>query len=276
MTQHEHGLQHFDFWSLWSPEIMLLTILMAVVYFLVVGPWRSRFPGSSPVSSGQKTLFIIGLLLLYTGMGSPLSVLGHHYLFSAHMLEMSLIYLAMPPLLLLGTPTWIFKRFIKPNRVVWWITNPLITVVLFNALFSFYHVPFIFDMAMANESLAFGLHTILLATAFLMWWPVVCPIPELSRLSDLQKLGYIFANGVLITPACALIIFADFILYDTYRNAPQLLSFMSSLDDQQTGGIIMKVAQEIIYGSALAYIFFSWFRREQRKDALELEDIVNA
>ncbi|MDQ1911515.1 cytochrome c oxidase assembly protein [Paenibacillus sp. GD4] len=39
------------------------------------------------------------------------------------------------------------------------------------------------------------------------------------------------------------------------------------MNDQSFGGVIMKIVQEIVYGWALGYIFYRWYRRE-RKDEL--------
>jgi hypothetical protein len=41
---------------------------------------------------------------------------------------------------------------------------------------------------------------------------------ERHRLTELRKMGYIVANGILLYPACALIIFADKPLYATSCN----------------------------------------------------------
>ncbi|MNQ80476.1 Cytochrome c oxidase caa3 assembly factor [compost metagenome] len=125
---------------------------------------------------------------------------------------------------------------------------------------------------MKNDVPLFAYHTMLLVTAFIMWFPVFCPLPELNRLNDLKKMAYIFGNGVLLTPACALIIFADTIIYDMYDNVTVPFAHLSPLDDQQLGGVIMKILQEIIYGATLAYIFFRWYRRE-RKDEDELDPL---
>lgn len=87
-------------------------------------------------------------------------------------------------------------------------------------------------------------------------------------------MGYIIGNVILLYPACALIIFADSLLYQTYTAAPQLISFLPPLYDQKLGGILMKVMQEIALGSALAYTFFQWVRREKTKDIKE--EVVTA
>ena len=38
---------------------------------------------------------------------------------------------------------------------------------------------------------------------------------------------------------------------------------MTPIDDQQLGGILMKIVQEIIYAAFLMSIFFKWYKNEQ-------------
>ncbi len=52
----------------------------------------------------------------------------------------------------------------------------------------------------------------------MMWWPMLNPLPEYQTLSDIKKLGYMFVIGILLTPACALIIFATAPLFATYTD----------------------------------------------------------
>ena len=122
----------------------------------------------------------------------------------------------------------------------------------------------------------------------MMWWPMLNPLPEYQTLSDIKKLGYMFANGILLTPACALIILRQPVIYNVYGsgcldesdgtmctsghfirfkyNGTRILHWMPVVQDQQTGGIIMKIVQEIVYGTIIGYVFFRWARREREKD----------
>ncbi|GAA4713703.1 cytochrome c oxidase assembly protein [Brevibacillus fulvus] len=263
-----------SFTELWSPEIMLIAILIAVLYLAVVGSWRKQFAHSAPVSGKKKAAFLIGLLVFYLAEGSPISYYGHHFLFSAHMLQQALLYFTMPLLILVGTPDWLLRSLLQ-NKVVdniWsFMTRPLIALFTFNVLFSFYHMPFIFDAAMEAHWFMTVYHIVLVITAFQMWWPIISPIAEEQQMSDLRKLAYIFGNGVLITPACALIIFADHLIYETYSNVPQVFSMLAAFDDQRLGGIIMKTVQEIVYGSVLAYTFYKWYNKEKGTDIPELD-----
>mgnify|MGYP001047239803 CR=1 FL=1 len=270
----------FGFRGTWNPELMALTLLLGIAYFSLTGPLRRTFPEAKPVTLAQKVSFTLGLLLFYLGLGSPVNVAGH-FLFSAHMVQQAILYLVMPLLILAGTPAYLF-RHVATNR---WIrrilkifTHPLPAVLLFNTLFSFYHMPAILTLAMDNLVMHNLIHLLLLIAAFFMWMPVFAPIPEIHRMSELQKLGYIFAASVLITPACALIIFSNAPLYETYVNGPTLLCapFFSApidksmfavpldpLEDQRLGGILMKLLQELIYGIVLACIFAAWYRKEK-------------
>lgn len=54
-------------------------------------------------------------------------------------------------------------------------------------------------------------------------------------------------------------------LSDLNITGPEFLHWMPVVQDQQTGGIIMKIVQEIVYGTIIGYVFFRWARREREK-----------
>jgi putative membrane protein len=263
------------FFQLWNPVLFLVIVVIGLLYARLAGSWRGSFTDSEPISNGKKLSFYTGLLLFYIGQGSPINFIGHHYLFSFHMLQQTILYLTVPIFIWSGLPAWMLRPVVR-NKAIYgllsFFSRPLIAIFLFNILFSIYHMPFIMDGLMRNEWLHLAYHTILLASGFMMWFPVFCPLPELNRLSELKKIAYIFGNGVLLTPACALIIFADSLLYETYRNAVVPFVYLSPIEDQQLGGVIMKIIQEIVYGSVLAIIFFRWYRSERSSEKDEYPD----
>ncbi|SEH70660.1 putative membrane protein [Halobacillus karajensis] len=281
-------LQIFGFRALWSPYYFLFVLLLAAFYFYITGPGRKK--GTERPSGAQQFMFYSGMLLLYIVKGSPVDLLGH-IMFTAHMTQMAIYYLLFPILVIKGLPTWIWKKVFATKgikSILHLLTRPLISLLLFNALFSMYHMPVIFDYAKSSELAHAVITTTILFVAFCMWISVFPPLERLDRLSPILKIGFIFANGVLITPACGLIIFAGSPLYETYSeagawmqamtlcvpadvlngispnlNGPNYFTTMPLIEDQQLGGIIMKVTQEIIFGAIIAYIFFSWFNKER-------------
>ncbi|MBM7552888.1 cytochrome c oxidase assembly factor CtaG [Thalassobacillus pellis] len=284
-------LQIFGFRALWSPYYFIFMLVLAGIYYFLTGPGRHRFTDSERPDVSQQVYFYGGLLLLYIIKGSPIDLLTH-IIFTSHMVQMALYCYLLPILFIKGIPAWMWKKvFDAPiiRSVLKLLTKPLIALLLFNGLFSLYHLPVVFDYVKANEIAHAAIVTVLLFAAFCMWLVVFPPIEQLHKLSPILKIGYIFANGVLITPACALIIFADTTIYSTYTengawfqamslcvpgdvlsglsslkmSGPELFSPLPLLEDQQLGGIMMKVAQEIIFGVMIAKIFFGWFNKER-------------
>lgn len=278
-------LSIFGFEAMWSPYFFIFLVAVTVVYFWLVNRKKDE------VTTKQKSLFVTAIVLLYICKGSPVDLLGH-LMFSAHMTQMAVLYLMVPPLLIKGIPSWMFEAIFRIQIIrstFTFFTKPLIALFLFNGIFSLYHVPLIFDVVKTNMWLHAFTTTAIFIAAIMMWWPLVNEIRGFPALSGLKKVGYIFADGVLLTPACALIIFADTPLYATYSDptawmnalalcvpqstlsslklsGPEMFSSMSILHDQQLGGVLMKIIQEIVYGVMLFYIFIAWYRKERDEE----------
>lgn len=258
-------LRQAGFVALWHPGLMAVVLLLAAAYLLAVGSWRHRFPGSRPATGRQKTAFLLGLLTLYLAVGSPLDFVSDNLLMSAHMAEHMLLTFVLPPLLLLGTPDWLLRPVVVGNPVVHRVfsrlTRPLTALVLFNLVFSLVHIPAIYDATLRNDPLHFTEHAVLVITGIFLWWPVLSPLPEMPRLSDMLQLGYLFINEIFQTIAFALITFANHPLYSVYDNAP-LLWGISRMEDQQLGGVLMKMGAMASIIPAMWDAFFRWARRE--------------
>lgn len=250
-------------------ELTFILFLLVCLYFTFIGPLRMRFSQSSQVPVWKMALFLSGVLLYWGAMGSPLAEYAHQS-FTGHMAQMTVLYLVMPPILLLGLPGWMLQPLFRKKGVhafFSFATKPLIAIFAFNGALSIYHVPAVFDHIMQNQIFMLLSHMILQWLAFCMWWVIACPVSALDRVKPLHKLAYVFGNGVLLTPACALIIFADEPLFQTFAGAT--IDNLTPLQDQALGGIIMKITQEAIFIVMLAYVFFQWVRQERIKDEQE-------
>lgn len=273
---------NFGFQALWGPSFIVSTIFLAILYLWITGKGRHRFKESAPVPIYKKALFLSGLFLLYLGWG-PFYLIGR-LMFSVHMLQMALSLLLTPPLLLLGSPKWLLKEIVTKvsfKEYLTLFTKPLFTVVLFSSLFTFYHIPIIFDFFMVNKLTNDIYQTFLFIAATLMWWHVLVPVPEWNRLSDVKRVGMIALTELLFLPICAVIIFASNPLYGTFTNpemwaqalslclpagesiSPQLIEqfmWIPLIDDQRLGGAIIKIAQLLITGLFFGYLVLRWQR----------------
>ncbi len=278
----------FGFTALWSPAFFITLVVICVLYFLAMTKYRMKISrDSEPLAKKEIMGMIFFFVLLYILKGSPIDLLGH-IMFSMHMTQMAFLYLVLPPILVTSVPNWLWrkllsKRFIQ--RPFHFFTKPLIALFVFNGAFSFYHIPLIFD-AVKTDMVLHGLYTAMLfVTAVWMWWPIMNKLEEYQTFYGIKRIGYIFANGILLTPACGLIIFGSSPFYETYTNpvfwlqamelcvpagtlsnlnitGPEMFNTMPLLEDQRTGGVIMKIIQEIVFGVILAKLFFSWYKDE--------------
>jgi putative membrane protein len=262
------GLWDLSFFELWHPLMLLVLIIITYLYIKAVRIKESNY------SKSKMFFFLSGLLLFYISEGSPLKAFGHHYLFSAHMLSMSISYFAVPPLILGGLYEWMIIPLLKikwVKKFVHFITHPLLAVTLFNLLLSFYHIPLIYNKIMTSVIAMIVANVILTFFAFVMWWLIVTPnIIGVRRLKPMQKICYLFVSSILLTPACGIIMFADHFIFITVANEPQLFHFLPPLTDQSSGGVVMKAFQEIVYVAILGYIFIQWARSDRDPEANDL------
>lgn len=261
--------ESYSYQELWNIGWLILIFLITFFYFYVTKKVANR------TSKGKAVSFVIGVWVFYVAVGSPLHLIGHNYLFSAHMLEQAIVYFVAPPLILIGLPNQLIKHptssSLLSRGLLGVLSKPIIASLLFNGLFSLYHYPSLFDYLRLNHQYQSVYHVILTILAFTMWLSILHSKSN-YELSELKSLGYIFLNSVLITPVCALIIFSNNVLYTTYINAPQLISFLSIKDDQQLGGIVMKLIQEGVFITIIGILFLRWAKKERKKENVEIRN----
>lgn len=277
----------FGFQALWSPYFFGALVLITLFYFAVTVKWRGKFKDSEPLKKKEALLFVSGIALLYIIKGSPVDLLGH-IMFTMHMVQMAFLLLLVPPLLIMGIPTWLWRWFIELpviRPLFMFFTKPMLALLLFGIFFSVYHLPLVFDFVKQDILLHSLMTGTLFTLAIFYWWPLVNKLEGMHKFHGLKKLGFLFALSVLMTPACALIIFSDSPFYATYTDAdawlqamalcvpvgtlsqlnlsgPELFSRMSLIEDQRTGGITMKIIQELVFSVFIWLVFYEWLRNE--------------
>ena len=257
-------------WSDWKlyPSFLVGWLLFGGAYFLIAGPLRGYFPGSSPVPRTKVASFAAGMLIMLVSLQGPLHELSDFYLFSAHMIQHLGVMLVMPPFLLFGTPDWMLRPFLrwKPVFVVARVLSlPLVAFALNNVIFGAWHFPGPYDLMMRNHDVHVVMHLMIMATGAIMWWPVMSPVPELPRIAPPLQMLYIFVLGIPMMIVAALITFSDTALYTWYAAAPRIFP-LDVLQDQRLGGVIMWVPGALVLWLAITMVYFRWTGREKAVD----------
>jgi putative membrane protein len=235
----------------WSTVIGILAL--AGLY-----AWRARVHHVG--TPGQRALFASGLVTLFFALNGPLHDLSDSFLFSAHMVQHLVLVFVVCPLLVAGTPGEILRPALSwpgVGPVARWLTRPIMAYVLFNVVFAAWHLPPLYNLAMAEHPVHIVEHVMFLVTGVLMWWPLLSPLPELPRLPYPGQMLYCFLMSIPMSIVAVYVSLADHVLYPAYAAAPRIWA-LSPLEDQQLGGLIMWIPGAFFIIGVMTVVFFKW------------------
>jgi putative membrane protein len=250
------------------PDVWLLVALFGAGYAIAIvrlGP-RWAAAGQAVVTRFQVTCWTLGVLAMWVASDYPVHDVAERYNFSVHMVQHLIFTMVVPPLLLLGLPAWLLRLVLRPR----WLFSTVRTLarfipalVIFNVVLVFTHWPLIVDDALRNGLVHFLVHALLVVSSLIVWLPVVSPLPEIPRLQPVLRMLYLFAWSVVPTIPASFLTFGTSPLYKFYEHVPHLYG-LSTLQDQQAAGLIMKIGAGLLLWLIIAVVFFRWASEEER------------
>jgi putative membrane protein len=265
--------------STWQPhpDAWVLVVVLLGGYLYALAAWGPRYAkGRPPATRRQRTYFFSGIVLLWLASDWPV----HHLsdtLFSVHMLQHMVYTFAAVPLMIRGTPGWLFRRLFRhpvAHRTMAMVTQPMVALLLFNAWVLAYHWPALVNLSVHNDLAHVVMHVVWVVAAFIMWWPVLSPLQELPHLSYPLRMLYLFGQSILPTVPASFLTFAHGPMYAAYDISPRLWDLPITYD-QQIAGLLMKLGGGAVLWATIAVLFFRWFREEEEggPDPLYWEDL---
>lgn len=251
----------------WTPRpyfgVWVLVGAIALGYAFAV---RRRGPEED---RRRKTLwFGLGLAALWLASDWPIGPLGAGYLAWVHMTQFMIYTLVAAPLLLLGTPEWLARRILRALRldtVAKVLCHPVVAGIIFNLVIIATHAPFTVDRLRTTQTGSFALDMIWLVAGFILWAPIIGPIPDLVVRSVPLRLTYLFlASSLFAMIPGGFITFADAPLYGIYADAPRV--GFTALDDQQMAGVIMKVGNIPLVWTVMTVVYIRWYKEQLLND----------
>jgi cytochrome c oxidase assembly factor CtaG len=239
----------------WEPSIVIGCALLAIGYAAIV-----RKHGFT-----RAPYFLAGVLLLLLDLVSPIDALGDQYLFSAHILQHFFLALVIPPLLLLGVPRWFAAAALEHpaiGKIERTIGHPPVSWVLGVGVMLAWHIPVLFNAALADDTLHIFQHLSFLVTGTIFWWPILAPI-ESRRLPALGAVAYLFSACLCCSLLGAFLTFAPVGLYPAYLHPPARDLFgLDPKSDQQLGGLLMWVPGCFVYLTGILATLRRWYGEE--------------
>jgi len=211
----------------------------------------------------QRLAYFSSLALLFLTLNGPLHDLSDFYLFSGHMVQHLILTLVVPPLMIFGTPGWMLRPMLrKPTlfATARKLTSITSCFVLFNVVLAFWHLPPLYNLALANHGIHILQHLMFIAASVLMWWPLLSPLPELPRAAYPAQMLYCFLMVIPMSIISIYIAMADTLLYPAYATAPRIMG-ITPMEDQQYGGLIMWIPGGVFFYAVMTVVFFKWSSR---------------
>jgi len=254
--------------SSWTLDGWLVVPLLATAAIYLRGWFLLRRRGAAQFDARRLALFLAGLAAIYLALGSPIDALAG-FLLQLHMVQhlllivvaAPLIWLAAPQLpLLVGLPVALREVWIEPLLRASWlraalarITQPTAAWTLHVAALWLWHIPRLYEAALASTAWHYVEHACFFGTALVFWWPVLLPYPSRAAEGRWYVLPYLFLAGVQGTVLSAILTFSDRVLYPHYNLVPRLWG-VSALNDQALAGAIMWIPGSLAYLIPLALI----------------------
>lgn len=250
----------------WVSALMLLGLLC---YGVGLRRLHHRGGRGRAAYVGQAAAFVSGWLALLLAIDSPIEV-WNAALFSMHMVQHELLMAVAAPLLVVGRPlaTWrralpirarrglgrtLGKRSLLAARRT--LALPAPAWLLNAAALWIWHVPPLFEAALAHPWIHALQHTSFFLSALIYWWTVFGPRARHDRSG--QAMVSVFTTMIHTGALGALLTFTPTLWYPSYAPTCAALG-VDPLRDQELGGLVMWVPGGFVYLIAAMCVAARW------------------
>ena len=254
----------------WHLHLFWLLALPALVA-LYLGATRREGYGAT---MRQRLLFLGGAVLLLAAVTWPLGDLASHWLLLALVLQRLLLTLAVPPLLVLGTPRPIIARLTRPpavDAVLRVVVRPLPAVAIVTVVAVGTLTTGAVSLAARSDAARVVLELVVLASGLVLWAPVLTELPGTPRLSALGRGGYLIVQSIVPSFLSIVWIFARHSLYPTFTH-PGTVAGLSPLLDQELAGFLAKLSTIAVLWT-VAFVIMTRAQASEDPDPLVWSDV---
>jgi putative membrane protein len=249
----------FTVWDFY-PSVIVGSLALLVGYGFLVH-WRFH---------RRALLFAAGVLAMAWALLSFLDVLGDGYLFSAHMAQHLILIEIVPILLLLGTPPEGMERLLKIPllaRAERSLGNPWVAWLAGILVLYAWHLPALYNTALASESMHVFQHLSFLVTSTMFWWPILSPVQR-CRVSPPVAFLYLMGAAIANTLLGIVVAYVPPGTYPAYNHPADPLGILPLVrdqwhldraSDQILGGMLMWVPGGLVCAAVIFNVLARWY-----------------
>jgi cytochrome c oxidase assembly factor CtaG len=252
----------------WSFEPYQL-VPIALVAMLYARRARTLARRGRPVERWKLVCFGAGLAVVTLALVSPLDELGEERLFWIHMTQHVLIGDIAPFLVVLGLSGPLLRPVLAVRGVyaLRFLTNPAVALPLWAADLAVWHVPSLYDAALAHASVHALQHSLFFACGAIAWSVVFDLLPGPRWFTTGRRAVFLVAMWFFSLGLSSVFLWSSHALYAAYVHAPRTWGF-SALADQRLGGGVMLLEGSFIMLGVLIWLGVRWFAETEAKQQL--------
>jgi cytochrome c oxidase assembly factor CtaG len=254
-------------WTQWTLSPLVLAGAAVALAFFFQGFHRLRARGRADLAPWNRAvLFCAGVAITLFALVGPIDTVGEEYLQSVHMLQHVLVADLGVALTLVAVrgPLAVFflpRGLLVPLAHTRWVRRtlsvaltPWVSFVVWVIVLVGWHVPALYEAALANQAVHTLEHLSFVAAGLLVWTQIVDPTGH-WRLSVGERAGYaalLFWTGQVLAYVIA---FSPEVLFDPYAEQAERLLGLSALTDQKLAAVVMMVEQALTLGVAFVLLY---------------------
>ncbi len=249
-----------------EPSVFVGVLALSIVY--VKGWSRARGPDEPhPPGWGRLALFAGSMLCVLAALISPIDTLATDLLLM-HMVQHLLLLDLMPILLILsltkGILRPVMRRLTRLERRAGLLGHPVFAVFLYVFVMYLWHIPALYDFALAHGDVHILEHVCFSVAGTLYWWHVLSPIRGRMRLGGMGPVVYMATTKLFVGVLGIVLAFSTTALYPWYAHHVHYWG-LSPRVDQNLAGLLMALEQSIVMGIALVYLFVRMLVESERE-----------
>ena len=249
-----------------SPSVIVGVGAACVAY---TWAWRrARLPEMPhPPGYGRLALFGASMLCVLAALVSPIDALSTDVMF-VHMIQHVLLLDVVPILLILSLTKGLLRPVTRRLTIIedraGFLAHPAFAALLYIGMMGLWHVPRMYDLALAHGDIHVLEHVCFLTAGTLYWWHLLSPIRARMALTGMGAIVYMAVTKFFVGVLGIILAFSTHSLYPWYQDHPHYWG-MSARVDQNVAGVLMALEQSLIMGTALVYIVYRMLNDSEKE-----------
>ena len=222
-----------------------------------------------PVPAWRQASFYLGIAILVLAVVSPIDTIGEERLFWVHMTQHLMLGDLAPLAIVIGLSGPMLRPVLAqpPVQRLRVLAHPLVALPLWALNLYLWHLPVLYEGALAHDALHALEHLLFFTTGALMWAAVIEPLPGPVWFGNGWKAVYVLVVRTLQAVLANMFLWSGQIFYPRYA-AGERLAGTSPSADQAIGGGIMLLEGAIVTLAVFAWLFLKWTQESELRQRL--------